>query len=301
MRSFLSALFMLAFFSISYAQNPVIDTRPDTKIYVIDPQSGQETPATSDLAILFKNALLDLVRDTRRSRAILHGAVPQTGGRIYTVTQMGVETNINGYQVSLDYQTSDQNQPANVYTFAYHVDDNTLYYYDPASQQWMLERIAPDNTFNLRKTATYGQRFNQELANQAGAGQNGQAGIGLSVDLNAPVDADVVANTPPPAMPDYDQPECPTDGYLWQPGYWAYSPYRNDYYWVPGSWIAPPAPGVLWTPPYWGYEGSRYVFHVGYWGDHVGFYGGINYGYGYGAAVITAASGGAAGLITIPP
>ena len=105
----------------------------------------------------------------------------------------------------------------------------------------------------------------------------------------------------PPELPVYVQPACPTDGYMWQPGYWAYSPYRNDYYWVPGSWIAPPAPGVLWTPPYWGYEGSRYVFHVGYWGDHVGFYGGINYGYGYGAAVITAASGGAAGLITIPP
>jgi hypothetical protein len=277
MKSFLSALFILAFVSVSYAQSPVVDQRPETKIYVIDPQSGQEVLANSDLAILFKNALLDLVRDTRRSGMILRGAVPQSDGRLYTVSQMGVETNINGYQVSLDYTSNGAGQPANVYTFAYHVDDNTLYFYNPASQRWLLERIEGNNLFNLRKTASYAQQFNQELANQVQGGQPG-----TDVDLNAPVDADVVADAAPPAMPDYDQPECPTDGYLWQPGYWAYSPYRNDYYWVPGTWVAPPSAGVLWTPPYWGYEGSRYVFHVGYWGDHIGFYGGINYGYGYG-------------------
>jgi len=27
-----------------------------------------------------------------------------------------------------------------------------------------------------------------------------------------------------------------------------------------------------------------YVFHAGYWGPHVGFYGGVNYGHGYGGA-----------------
>ena len=44
-----------------------------------------------------------------------------------------------------------------------------------------------------------------------------------------------------------------------------------------------PAPyvGALWTPPYWGWDSGRYRFHDGYWGDRVGYYGGINYGYGY--------------------
>ena len=158
MRSILSALFVTAFFSISCAQNPVVDTHPQAKIYFIDIQSGQETLATSDLAILFKNALIDLVNHTYRSRSILRDAVPQSDGRIYTITQMGVETNINGYQVSLDYVTNDPNQPANVYTFAYHVDDNTLYYYDPTGQQWLLERIGRDNIFNLGRTATYGRK-----------------------------------------------------------------------------------------------------------------------------------------------
>ena len=45
---------------------------------------------------------------------------------------------------------------------------------------------------------------------------------------------------------------------------------------------APPQVGVLWTPGYWGWGGAAYVFHEGYWGPHIGFYGGVNYGFGYG-------------------
>ncbi|MGH9404982.1 MAG: YXWGXW repeat-containing protein [Terriglobia bacterium] len=83
----------------------------------------------------------------------------------------------------------------------------------------------------------------------------------------------------PPALPVYVQPPCPTSGYLWTPGYWAYGP--AGYYWVPGVWVRPPAVGVLWTPGYWGFGGGVYLWHAGYWGPHVGFYGGINYGGGY--------------------
>ena len=84
----------------------------------------------------------------------------------------------------------------------------------------------------------------------------------------------------PPALPVYTQPICPGDGYLWNPGYWAYGP--EGYYWVPGVWVQPPSVGVLWTPGYWGWGGSAFIFHEGYWGPHVGFYGGINYGFGFG-------------------
>jgi WXXGXW repeat (2 copies) len=84
----------------------------------------------------------------------------------------------------------------------------------------------------------------------------------------------------PPALPVYTQPICPGDGYLWTPGYWGYG--AAGYYWVPGVWVMPPRVGVLWTPGYWGFEGGLYGWHAGYWGPHVGFYGGINYGYGYG-------------------
>ena len=84
----------------------------------------------------------------------------------------------------------------------------------------------------------------------------------------------------PPALPVYAQPPCPGDGYLWTPGYWSYGPV--GYYWVPGVWVSPPRAGVLWTPGYWGFGGGFYAWHAGFWGPHVGFYGGINYGFGYG-------------------
>src|ERR1700720_2948728 len=86
----------------------------------------------------------------------------------------------------------------------------------------------------------------------------------------------------PPALPVYTQPICPGDGYLWNPGYWAYG--DEGYYWVPGVWVRPPQVGLLWTPGYWGWGGGVYVFHAGYWGPHVGFYGGGNYGFGYGGS-----------------
>ena len=85
----------------------------------------------------------------------------------------------------------------------------------------------------------------------------------------------------PPALPVYVQPPCPASGYIWTPGYWAYSDDTADYYWVPGTWVLAPAFGLLWTPGYWGLVDAEYVWHEGFWGPHVGFYGGINYGFGY--------------------
>src|SRR5271166_2216541 len=82
----------------------------------------------------------------------------------------------------------------------------------------------------------------------------------------------------PPALPVYEQPLCPGDGYLWTPGYWAYA---DDYYWVPGTWVLAPEIGFLWTPGWWGWGGGGFLFNEGYWGPHIGFYGGINYGFGY--------------------
>jgi hypothetical protein len=97
---------------------------------------------------------------------------------------------------------------------------------------------------------------------------------------SAQISVGVAIHIGPPALPVYEQPVCPTEGYLWTPGYWAYGP--DGYYWVPGTWVQPPEIGVLWTPGYWGWGGGGYLWHAGYWGPHVGFYGGINYGFGYG-------------------
>ncbi|HTY83228.1 MAG TPA: YXWGXW repeat-containing protein, partial [Silvibacterium sp.] len=50
-----------------------------------------------------------------------------------------------------------------------------------------------------------------------------------------PVDT---APEPPPPLPDYDQPPCPGDDYMWTPGYWDYA--STGYYWVPGVWVQAP-------------------------------------------------------------
>jgi hypothetical protein len=83
----------------------------------------------------------------------------------------------------------------------------------------------------------------------------------------------------PPPLPVYVQPSIPEPGYIWTPGYWAYGP--EGYFWVPGTWIEPPEVGFLWTPGYWGWANGFYVWNAGFWGPQIGFYGGVNYGYGY--------------------
>lgn len=85
----------------------------------------------------------------------------------------------------------------------------------------------------------------------------------------------------PPALPVYEQPPCPSEGYIWTPGYWAWDPDAGQYFWVPGTWVLAPEPGYLWTPAWWGWGPGGFIFHEGFWGPRIGFYGGINYGYGY--------------------
>jgi hypothetical protein len=85
----------------------------------------------------------------------------------------------------------------------------------------------------------------------------------------AQVSVGVSVHVGPPALPVYEQPPCPVEGYLWMPGYRAYG--HKGYYWVPGVWVAPPRVGLLWIPGYWGWSEGVYVFHAGYWGPHIGF------------------------------
>jgi hypothetical protein len=103
--------------------------------------------------------------------------------------------------------------------------------------------------------------------------------VAMAPAVRAEVAVAVSVNLAPPPIPIYAQPPLPGPGYVWTPGYWAWSP--AGYYWVPGTWVLPPAVGLLWTPGYWAWRDGLYVWHAGYWGPHVGFYGGVNYGFGY--------------------
>jgi hypothetical protein len=99
------------------------------------------------------------------------------------------------------------------------------------------------------------------------AADRSQADIALSITLA------------PPALPFYEQPVLDQEGGIWAPGYWYYD--NDAYFWLPGAWVQPPAPGLLWTPGYWVWGEGGYAWNAGYWGATVGFYGGINYGFGY--------------------
>ncbi|HEY1899395.1 MAG TPA: DUF4124 domain-containing protein [Steroidobacteraceae bacterium] len=115
-------------------------------------------------------------------------------------------------------------------------------------------------------------------SDRPGASNASQSSVELA-STEPPADVEVPASAAPPPLPDDEQPLCPEDGYLWTPGSWAWN--TAGYYWVPGAWVLPPRVGVLWTPGYWVFIDNRYVFRRGYWAAHVGYYGGINYGFGY--------------------
>jgi hypothetical protein len=105
-----------------------------------------------------------------------------------------------------------------------------------------------------------------------------QAQVFLSFNVGAP----------PPPLPVYDsytQPMLTAPGQIWQPGYWAWG--SAGYYWVPGTWVTPPSANTYWTPGYWGYNNGSYSWNNGYWAPQVGYYGGIDYGFGYNGAGYT--------------
>jgi hypothetical protein len=116
---------------------------------------------------------------------------------------------------------------------------------------------------------------------QAAYADNGAAGSGGTGGTDGTDGTEESVSVPPPELPAYDQAPPPDDNLVWTPGYWAWGTDIGDYYWVPAAWAAPPVIGYLWTPGYWVARGRWFVWNAGYWGPHVGFYGGINYGFGY--------------------
>ncbi|HEX5235115.1 MAG TPA: hypothetical protein VFW25_07280 [Silvibacterium sp.] len=197
-----------------------------------------------------------------------HSFLPLCALTVGLFTMAVVSCNKSSQTPQATNPTQDQNAAAT------QVADNSQ---DPADQA----NLAPaDNT-------TQGAPEQQTAPPPPEDQMNGQSSSDNGYDYNAPPPDEgsrdiTYAPEPPPALPDYDQPEAPGPDYIWTPGYWSYG--DGDYYWVPGSWVLAPYTGALWTPGYWGFYNGRYLFHHGYWGPHIGFYGGVDYGYGYNGA-----------------
>src|SRR5215469_5823391 len=130
MKAFFTAIFAIALFSTTVVKAQAPDPYPRAKIYINDQQSGQQVEATDDLAIQFKNALIDLVKITPRSRRIVRADGQLSDQSWYTISQMPAGSGVNGFQISLDDYSKGADNPFNFYTFSYHIGDMTLYSYD---------------------------------------------------------------------------------------------------------------------------------------------------------------------------
>lgn len=280
----------LLIYSVGRSQGQVVDRHPASQIFAIDYQSGQEIQVAGDQAIAFKDAFIDLVSATPQSRQILRMT---PGRKMAVIKQIDPQQKINGYQLTWQSVTFNGSRP--LCTFYYNINENALYYFDPGINNWAVVPIEGPNQANLDNCRAYANFNGNQQGGMPDLSANGQQGTPdlsangnqdqATADMQTGLDTlsneDIQASVAPPELPQYEQPPCPTDGYLWQPGYWGWNPVAVDYYWVPGVWVAPPHPGLLWTPGYWGFVNGVYLFHHGYWGATVGFYGGIHYGFGY--------------------
>jgi len=100
----------------------------------------------------------------------------------------------------------------------------------------------------------------------------------LPVVSDAGVFVGVSVNIAPPELPVYVQPPCPAAGYIWIPATGRGLTRTTTGYPEPGHWRP------RWAccgRPDTGLGERRVCLERRYWGRHVGFYGGVNYGFGY--------------------
>ena len=161
--------------------------------------------------------------------------------------------------------TADGSQPTQV------MGQSQAYTPQQSSETFSNGQQAPAPIVNGNSGYNEAQNYNTQ---PNGYYDNSQQGYN-----NSSADNYAQTDQAPPELPVYEQPPAPDDNDLWTPGYWGYA--NTGYYWVPGAWVSAPYVGALWTPGWWGFGSGHYRFNHGYWGRHIGYYGGINYGYGY--------------------
>jgi hypothetical protein len=216
-------------------------------------------------------------------------------GQPATTVQAQPATPAGRYQVACSIQTSAGPRPCEDSSPARSCDSEMRFASRPSRESTAIEFTnLGEQPVKVYWLNFQGQRipYNPNLA--PGAQHDQQTFVGhnwlittmteqcLGIFETAPqATGDISAAAPPPPIPTEEQPLPPQDNLIWTPGYWASSDDTGDYNWVPGDWTAAPIEGYLWTPGYWFVQRGGFAWREGYWGPHVGFYGGVNYGYGY--------------------
>src|SRR6202012_3114343 len=112
------------------------------------------------------------------------------------------------YQLTWEATVFGQIRP--VCTFYYNIDENSLYFFDQGSQNWVGVQINPDNQNNLENCrATCHFNSPQGVPDlSANGGQQGLPDLSALPDTTGQgIDEEVPAAEAPPALPEYEQPE----------------------------------------------------------------------------------------------
>src|SRR5439155_17044311 len=72
----------------------------------------------------------------------------------------------------------------------------------------------------------------------------------------------------PPALKTEVVPDRPSEGMIWQPGYYSYDATLGQYTWVEGKWVNPPSSNLMWVPPHYRVHEGEYHFVPGHWRHH---------------------------------
>src|SRR5580698_3999587 len=83
--------------------------------------------------------------------------------------------------------------------------------YPPAVASWFFAGGDDGRSFIYSGYSTSRLVSDQATSLVVPAPASSEAGVGVAIA------------SPPPALPVYDQPACPGDGYVWTPGYWAWA------------------------------------------------------------------------------
>ena len=94
-------------------------------------------------------------------------------------------------------------------------------------------------------------RFGYSLAFLVSSGIMAHPALGADIETDA---------RPPP--PRVEHPPPPRDGYVWGPGYWAWS--GKSYDWVGGSWVVQRR-HKHWVADQWEHAGDKWHFVPGHW------------------------------------
>ncbi len=142
-------LLLILVYQWGHAQNNVVDANPTSKLFTIDFDKGQETLAIGERAVLFKNAIIDLVYNTPVVRQ-LQNMYP--GPKIAVIKQIDPRI-LNGFQVALKRTTF--NGASTIAWFYYDIKKNSLFVFDQESAKWSKVILSTEILPALNNCQTY--------------------------------------------------------------------------------------------------------------------------------------------------